>query len=56
MEEDASAARVSTVFTQWITLYNKLQLCVLFFKWLSLTEVNYEKGNRQLLAVKLALA
>lgn len=54
VEVDASDLRVGAVLSQRAA-DNKLHPCTFFSRRLSSTERNYDVGNRELLAVKLAL-
>lgn len=55
VEVDASDVGVGAVLSQRAKGDNKLHPCTFFSKKLSPTERNYDEGNRELLAVKLAL-
>ena len=52
---DASDTRVGAVLSQRSPSDHKLHPCAFSSRRLSLPERNYDVGNRQLLAVKLAL-
>lgn len=53
VEEDASTTGVGAVLSQWQGTPEKLHPCTFFSRKLSQTELNYDIGNRELLAVKL---
>ncbi len=55
IEVDASDTGVGTVLSQYNGPDNRLHPCAFFSHRLSPTEHNYNVGNRELLAVKLAL-
>ncbi len=55
VEVDASEVGVGAVLSQRATSDDKVHPCVFFSHRLSPTERNYDIGNRELLAVKLAL-
>ncbi|KAK3506929.1 hypothetical protein QTP70_031209 [Hemibagrus guttatus] len=55
VEVDASALGVGAVLSQWRGETPVLHPCAYFSKKLSPTEQNYDIGNRELLAIKLAL-
>lgn len=55
VEVDASDLRVGTVLSQCSGPAEKLQPCAFFSRRLSPAERNYDVGDRELLAVKLAL-
>ena len=55
VEVDASDAGVGAVLSQYVGPENRLHPCAFFSRRLSPTECNYDIGNRELLAVKLAL-
>lgn len=55
VEVDASDTGVSTVLSQRCSHDQKCHPCAFFSRCLSLAEVNYDVGNRELLAVVLAL-
>ncbi|KAK3513653.1 hypothetical protein QTP70_028807, partial [Hemibagrus guttatus] len=55
VEVDASTTRVGAVLSQQQGNPRKLHPCAFFSRKLSLAEVNYDIGNRELLAIKLAL-
>ncbi len=55
IEVDASDVGVGAVLSQRATRYNKLHPCAFFSRRLTAAEKNYDIGNRELLAVKLAL-
>ncbi len=55
MEVDASDTGVGAVLSQYVGPNNRLHPCA-FFSWhLSPNEQNYDVGNQELLAIKLAL-
>ncbi|KAK3540352.1 hypothetical protein QTP70_029561 [Hemibagrus guttatus] len=56
VEVDASALGVGAVLSQWRGETPVLHPCAYFSKKLSPAEQNYDIGNRELLAIKLALA
>lgn len=53
---DASDTGVGTVLSQRAQEDQKLHPCTFFSRWCQPAERNYDVGNRELLAVKLALA
>lgn len=55
VDVDASDTRIGAVFSLWSAADNKLHPCAYLSPKLSLAERNYNVGNRELLAVKLAL-
>lgn len=55
MDVDASATRVEVVISKRQVDPSTLYPCAFFTKRLSLVEQNYDSGNRELLAIKLAL-
>lgn len=55
VEVDASDVGVGAVISQWAAEDKKLHPCAFFSRRLSPSECNYDIGNRELLAVKLAL-
>lgn len=55
VEVDASDVRVGAVLSQRSGPAGKLQPCAFFSRRLSPAERNYDVGDRELLAVKLAL-
>lgn len=55
MEVDASDIGVGVVLSQRATVDNKLHPCAFISLRLSQVKRNYDAGNRELLAVKLAL-
>ena len=55
VEVDASNSGVGAVLSQHLALDNKLHPCSFFSRRLSSAETNYDVGNRELLAVVLAL-
>lgn len=55
VEVDASDVGVGTVLSQQDPADQKLNLCAFFSCRLTLSEVNYDVGNKELLAVVLAL-
>ena len=55
VEVDAFDAGVGAVLSQYVGPENCLHPCAFFSRRLSPTECNYDIGNRELLAVKLAL-
>ncbi len=55
MEVDSSEVGVGAVLSQRSSSDKKIHPCAFFSHRLSLTEQNYDIGNKELLAVKLAL-
>uniref|UniRef100_A0A3B3H6Q5 Gypsy retrotransposon integrase-like protein 1 n=1 Tax=Oryzias latipes TaxID=8090 RepID=A0A3B3H6Q5_ORYLA len=55
VEVDASDSGVGAVLSQKDVVTGKLKPCAFFSRKLSPTEQNYDVGNRELLAIKLAL-
>ncbi len=55
MEGDASTTRVGAVLSQQQGTPTRLHPCAFFSRMLSPAEKNYDIGNRELLAIKLAL-
>ena len=55
MEVDASDSGVGAVLSQRSASDNKIHLCAFLSRKLSPAERNYDVGNRELLAVKLAV-
>lgn len=55
MEVDASDAGVGAVLSQRSDSPGKLQPCALFSRRLTPSEKNYDVGDKELLAIKLAL-
>lgn len=55
VEVDASEVGVRAILSQRDRRDDRLHPCAFFSHKLSLTEINYDIGNRELLAVKLAL-
>ncbi len=55
VEVDASEVGVGAVLSQHSSLDDKMHPCAFFSHSLSSAECNYDIGNRELLAVKLAL-
>ena len=55
IEVDASDVGVGAVLSQWAAIDQKLHPCAFFSRQLAPAERNYDIGNRELLAVKLAL-
>jgi len=55
VEVDASTTGVVRILSQYSELSSKPLPCAFFSKKLSPAEANYDIGNRELLAVKLAL-
>lgn len=55
VEVDASDTGVGVILSQRLPTDNKLDPCVFFSRRLSPVERNYNVGNRELLAVVLAL-
>lgn len=55
MEVDASTTGEGPVLSQQQGMPPRLHTCAFFSRKLSLAERNYDIGNRELLAIKLAL-
>ncbi len=55
MEVDASEVGVGAVLSQRSSSDEEIHPCAFFSHRLTLTEWNYDIGNRELLAVKLAM-
>lgn len=55
LEVDASSLGVGAVLSQWNQKDNRIHPCAFFSKRLSPAEQNYDVGNRELLAIKMAL-
>ena len=55
VEVDTSDVGVGAVLSQRSAIDQKLHPCAFFSRWLTPAERNYDIGNRELLAVKLAL-
>lgn len=55
VEVDTSTTRVEAVFSQYHREPHRLDPCTFYSQKLTLADQNYDIGNRELLAIKLAL-